>query len=417
MLLLFSALGNGLLQGNVSMIQLNASLTYIGNAFSISIYQVNIANSSGYLITPQGEYQGDFIGVLRIGNTTLIGTYNGLLAHSVFTGYFTPIAGYESIRIPTVLALGNYTYFEATVQSRVPIYLRYLVFNEYGNGTLLNTLPLVTVEASMPPLTIWFSNGHDCNEYRINVTYGGPMQVVPIPVVVNTQPPLTYFVSNVSIIGTLPQTELMLLEPGDVVIAESPVTTVNYTMYVCREVMGYPGGKYGLLYAMEYLGPSGVSIPSDIINNVFRVRYSNNDSMGVVNHVFSVLSSGKYGLVTYSVGPGNLFIVGKGSVIDFVAAAMAVLRNYGIPTRAVLGFYGINEDGLYLFNSATGVLWDESYIGDGWVMYVPTPSHVNTVLGPVPGNVAPSVITGLVLALPWIIGFLIYLLISKAKTR
>ncbi|WP_243679962.1 hypothetical protein [Vulcanisaeta souniana] len=122
-----------------------------------------------------------------------------------------------------MLALSNYTYFEATVQSKVPVYLRYLVFNVYGNGTLLNTLPLITVEASMPPLTIWFSNGYDCSEYRINATYGNPMQVVPIPVVINTQPPLTYFVSNVSIVGgTSPQTELMLLEPGDVVVAESP---------------------------------------------------------------------------------------------------------------------------------------------------------------------------------------------------
>ncbi|GGI82258.1 hypothetical protein GCM10007112_18770 [Vulcanisaeta souniana JCM 11219] len=399
------------------MIPLNASLTYIGNAFSISIYQVNSTNSSGYLIATQGEYQGDFVGVLRIGNATLIGTYSGVLVRSVFTGYFMPIASYESIRIPTVLALSNYTYFEATVQSKVPVYLRYLVFNVYGNGTLLNTLPLITVEASMPPLTIWFSNGYDCSEYRINATYGNPMQVVPIPVVINTQPPLTYFVSNVSIVGTSPQTELMLLEPGDVVVAESPVTAVNYTMYVCKEVIGYPGSEYGLLYAMEYLGPGGISIPSDISNNVFRVKYSGNDSMVVVNHVFSVLSSGKYSLVTYSVGPGNLFIAGKGSVIDFAAAAMAVLRNYGIPTRIALGFYGTNKDGLYFFNSAMGILWDESYVGDEWVMYMPIPSQVNSVLGPIPGNEISSVITGLILALPWIVGFLIYLLISKVKTR
>ncbi|WP_243679961.1 hypothetical protein [Vulcanisaeta souniana] len=103
MLLLLSALGNGLLQGNASMIPLNASLTYIGNAFSISIYQVNSTNSSGYLIATQGEYQGDFVGVLRIGNATLIGTYSGVLVRSVFTGYFMPIASYESIRIPQCL--------------------------------------------------------------------------------------------------------------------------------------------------------------------------------------------------------------------------------------------------------------------------------------------------------------------------
>ncbi len=172
------------------------------------------------------------------------------------------------------------------------------------------------------------------------------------------------------------------------------------------------------MYAMEYLGPpGGISIPSDISNNVFRVKYSGNDSMVVVNHVFSVLSSGKYSLVTYSVGPGNLFIAGKGSVIDFAAAAMAVLRNYGIPTRIALGFYGTNKDGLYFFNSAMGILWDESYVGDEWVMYMPIPSQVNSVLGPIPGNEISSVITGLILALPWIVGFLIYLLISKVKTR
>ncbi|WP_054843000.1 hypothetical protein [Vulcanisaeta distributa] len=96
-------------------------------------------------------------------------------------GYFIPIIAYESVSIPTVLMPGNYTAFEAVAQSEVPIYLRYLVFNEYNNGTLVNTLTLVSINSTKPPLTIWFSDGYDCTQYSVNVTFYEPMSVVPIP--------------------------------------------------------------------------------------------------------------------------------------------------------------------------------------------------------------------------------------------
>ena len=403
-----------LLQGNSSYIPINASITYVGTAFSINVYQLSFKNIIGYLMTPQGIYEGVFAGLLKVGNLTFIGTYHGLISHLTFVGYFTPVIAYESVSIPTVLSLGNYTGFEVIVQSKVPIYLRYLVFNEYSNGTLVNTLSLVTVNATKPPLTIWFGNGYDCVSYSINATFSEPVRIVPIPVIVNTQPPISYYVSNVSIVSVQPQTELMLLEPGDIVIAESPISEVNYTMYVCRELMSVGGSNF--LYVIEYLGPTGVTIPSSVITKVFSIGKSSN-LVTVVNRVFYVLTSGRYALSTYSVGPGNVLNTGRGSIIDFTALAMTVLRYYGIPTRVALGFYGVSGgNGVYIFNSGMSILWDEAFV-NGWVMFTPFPIYGKPSMGISISSVASSVLIGLVLVLPWVMGYLIYVLISHVRAR
>ncbi|GAB6946787.1 hypothetical protein JCM16161A_09170 [Vulcanisaeta sp. JCM 16161] len=403
-----------LLQGNSSSIPINASITYVGSAFSITVYQLSFKNVTGYIMAPQGVYEGVFAGLLKVGNLTYVGTYHGLISRSSFIGSFTPIIVYKSVSIPTVLTSGNYTGFEAIAQSNVPIYLRYLVFNEYSNGTLVNTLSLVGVNTTKPPLTIWFSNGHDCTRYLINVTFYDPMSVVPIPVIVNTQPPISYFVSNVSIISVYPQTELTLLEPGDIVVAESPISEANYTMYICRKITSLSNPNF--LYVIEYLGSSGVAISGLTITKVFGIKGSGS-SIAVVNRVFYVLTSGKYRVTTYSVGPNNLLSTGRGSIIDFTVLAMTVLRNYGIPTRVVLGFYGVNNgNDIYVFNSETNILWDESFIG-GWVMFMPYPTYGKPAMGISLVNITSSVIIGLALVLPWIIGYLIYVLISHVRAR
>ncbi|WP_054843001.1 hypothetical protein [Vulcanisaeta distributa] len=54
-----------LLQGNSSSIPINASITYIGSAFSITVYQVSFSNATGYLMAPQNAYEGVFAGLLR----------------------------------------------------------------------------------------------------------------------------------------------------------------------------------------------------------------------------------------------------------------------------------------------------------------------------------------------------------------
>ncbi len=403
-----------LLQGNASSIPINASVTFVGSAFSINVYQVFLENATGYLMTPQGVYEGVFVGLLKVNNLTYVGTYHGLITGTGFIGYFTPIIAYKPVSIPTVLMPGNYTGFEAIAQSNVPIYLRYLVFNEYGNGTLVNSLSLITVNTTKPPLTIWFSNGRDCIKYLVNVTFSEPVRIVPIPVVVNTQPPISYFVSNVSIMSVHPQTDLMLLKPGDIVVAETPINEANYTLYVCRGVTSITSANP--LYVVEYLGPSGVVIPSTVIEGVFGIKKLSN-AIELVNKVFQVLTSGEYAVVTYSVGPNNVLNTGKGSVIDYVALAMAVLRNYGIPTRAVLGFYGVRYgDDTYVFTSGTNILWDESFI-NGWVMFTPYPIYGRPSMGMGLFNVVPSVLIGLILVLPWIIGYLVYVLISHVRAR
>ena len=236
MLLLLNAIIGVLSQSNSSAVPMNASLTYVGSAYSMVVYEVSYVNSTGYIIVPQGVYEGRFAGLLRLGNFVYVGIYNGLITRLTITGYFIPVVSYEAVSVPTVLSIGNYSYYVATAQSKIPVFLRYLVFNEYGNGTLINTLPLITINSSKPPLTIWFSYGYDCSEYMVNVTFYSPMKILPIPVVVNLQPPLMYFVSNVSIVSTTPNTDLMLLEPGDIVVASTPVTAVNYSMYICRKL-------------------------------------------------------------------------------------------------------------------------------------------------------------------------------------
>ncbi|MCG2881311.1 MAG: transglutaminase domain-containing protein, partial [Vulcanisaeta sp.] len=214
-------------------IAMNASLNYIGSAYSLTVYELSYTNMSGYVITPQGIYEGSFAGILRLGNFVYVGFYRGIITKSHFLGSFTPIIGYEQVSIPTELSFSNSTNFIAIVKSGIPVVLRYLVFNVYVNGTVANTLPLITVNESTV-LTIYFSNGSDCSSYRVNATFITPTQVVPIPVIINTQPPITYFVSNVTITSTYPPTELMLLEPGDIVVTETPISSASYVMYVCR---------------------------------------------------------------------------------------------------------------------------------------------------------------------------------------
>ncbi|WP_054842999.1 transglutaminase-like domain-containing protein [Vulcanisaeta distributa] len=206
-----------------------------------------------------------------------------------------------------------------------------------------------------------------------------------------------------------------MLEPGDVVVAESPITEANYTVYVCRKIMSVYNPN--LLYAIEYLGgPAGITLPNSIIAKIFGVEESSNP-ITVVNRVFYVLTSGRYRVVAYSVGPNNLPSTGKGSIIDFTVLAMTVLRSYGIPTRVVLGFYGVSYGGnIYVFSSGTNILWDESFV-NGWVMFTPYPIPGKPAINMGLANIGSSVIIGLVLVLPWIIGYLIYVLISHVRAR
>ncbi|MGC9152825.1 MAG: transglutaminase-like domain-containing protein [Vulcanisaeta sp.] len=418
MLLLLNAIIGVLSQSNSSAVPMNASLTYVGSAYSMVVYEVSYVNSTGYIIVPQGVYEGRFAGLLRLGNFVYVGIYNGLITRLTFTGYFIPVVSYEAVSVPTVLSIGNYSYYVATAQSKIPVVLRYLVFNEYGNGTLINTLPLIAINSSKPPLTIWFSYGYDCSEYMVNVTFFSPMRILPIPVVVNLQPPLMYFVSNVSIVSTTPNADLMLLEPGDIVVASTPVTAVNYSVYICHKPAENFGGNTEALYAMEYVGPVGISIPNELITKTFNMNHIGNNPINIINKVFYVLTNGRYRLITYSVGPENLLILNKGSPIDFTVVAMYVLRSYNIPARVVYGFYGISTgDDNYVFSSTTSILWDEAYIGNGWVMFTPMPLLGKPMSGVGFGNVTLSIIIGLILALPWIIGYLTYVIISHVKLR
>ncbi|WP_252900927.1 hypothetical protein [Vulcanisaeta sp. JCM 14467] len=66
-----------LLQGSSSYIPINASITYVGTAFSINVYQLSFKNITGYLMIPQGVYEGIFAGLLKVDNLTLVGTYHG----------------------------------------------------------------------------------------------------------------------------------------------------------------------------------------------------------------------------------------------------------------------------------------------------------------------------------------------------
>lgn len=400
-------------QTSPSTIVMNASLTYVGSAYSLVVYGVSYANSSGYIIVPQGVYEGRFAGLLRLGNFVYVGVYQGLITKSNFIGSFTPIINYEAVGVPTELLLGNYTNFMAVVQSRIPVVFRYLVFNEYGNGTMINTLPLITVNESTS-LTIPFSGGYDCSSYVVNATFFTPTQIVPIPVVINQEPPITYFTSNVTIVKTSPATELMLLEPGDIVIAETPITSASYIMYVCRKLDEAFEG-YNLIYAMVYLGPININVTESSIAHL--PGAINNNELRAINEVFQKLVGGGYRLVNYSAGPENLLRSGKGSIMDFVTVAMYVLRVYGIPARAAFGFYGVYYNGQYIFSSSTGLLWDEAYTNGGWVMFLPTPSYGSSMLSFGYGNVLYSVIVGLILVLPWVIGYLIFVIISHVRMR
>ncbi|MFP3485399.1 MAG: transglutaminase domain-containing protein [Vulcanisaeta sp.] len=393
-------------------IAMNASLNYIGSAYSLTVYELSYTNMSGYVITPQGIYEGSFAGILRLGNFVYVGFYRGIITKSHFLGSFTPIIGYEQVSIPTELSFSNSTNFIAIVKSGIPVVLRYLVFNVYVNGTVANTLPLITVNESTV-LTIYFSNGSDCSSYRVNATFITPTQVVPIPVIINTQPPITYFVSNVTITSTYPPTELMLLEPGDIVVAETPISSASYVMYVCRR-QGTSFNNYNPLYVIEYLGP----VNTQFIEEAQKLLgTSGGNALQVIDEVFQGLVSGRYRLINYSVGPENLLKNGEGSIIDFVTAAMYILRARNIPSRVAFGFYGTYSNGQYMYTSSTGVLWDEAYTDGGWVMFMPVPFYGKPTLSPTYGDVLYSVVVGLVLAIPWLIGYVIYVMISHVKMR
>jgi hypothetical protein len=394
-------------------IPINSSLTYIGSAYSMNVYEISYLNYTGYVIIPQGVYEGSFAGLLRLGNFVYVGVYKGITTRQTFTGYFIPMISYKAVKIPTELSSGNYSYFEAIVQSNIPVVLRYLVFNTYGNGTMINTLPLIAANKSGSRLTVWFSNAYDCREYRINVTLLSPTHIVPIPIIINLQPPIRYFVSNVTIINVSPRTELMLLEPGDIVYAETPITTANYTLYLCKKLSNQVN-NYGMLYAMEYLAP--IPALNSSVLGVFKVSKVGKPLM-IVNDIFYRLASGEYKLAMYSVGPENLLLTGKGSIIDFVTLAMYVLRSYDVPTRVALGFYSTGSGKTHIITSSMSILWDESYVDGGWVMFTPVPLYGRSSMAIGYGNVGYQILLGLILALPWIIGYSIYLIISHVRPR
>lgn len=347
------------------------------------------------------------MGFLREDGYVLIGVFKGSIINNEFIGYFISLSENEVVNVPNELAEGVFSGDIAYVNSPLPVFLRYLVFNEYFNGTLVNTLPMMAIKSGNPPLTIIMGNGNECNNYSISVTFLYPTRVVPIPIVINQKAPITLITTSITIERVSPSTILMLLEPGDVVYAQTPIYNATYTLTVCSEP-SYYSNNVAKLYAIEYITPTDVSLINEL-----RLTYINLSNIELINKIIKEFMNDGY-----KIGPTvplSQFLISKtGSLIDFVTVVAYVLRYYGVPSRIVLGYYGVKEgNDTYVYSSSTATLWVESFTNSGWIAFLPAPRSNSLNYN----QLVFYIILSLLLTTPWLIGYIIYLFLIRLIRR
>lgn len=240
----------------------------------------------------------------------------------------------------------------ARVTSKVPVYLRFYVFDNVTRGYSLNyTLrPIITPVKVPYVIPIYTGGAVNCTLYNITVYFTHPESVVPIPVPVNEGEPFLV-VKYVEVDYINPSSQMFLVEPGKVLMVSNPVSEVGYRVDVCRinesetNVISDP---YALLYKSTLPMPVSLNATNPIEASVIMAKlFQNKTIQARVSELFN----------------------STWSPLVASAAAMYLYRDLGYPSRVILGtipikYYG-NE---YL---EYGYLpWVEFYY-NGWVEFKP----------------------------------------------
>ncbi len=235
----------------------------------------------------------------------------------------------------------------ARVESSIPLYLRFYIFDNVTKGYSLNyTLkPIVSFEAMPYTLMMFTGNVTDCRVYNVTAYLIHPETIIPIPIPVNENE--SFVVARyVEIKYTNPPSRLLLIEPGKVLMVSNPVSEVGYSVEVCR-ITGVEAmvinDPYALLYRFTVKLPVMINASTPMKVTKVMLRLFNNDT------VKAMLSSA----LNYPWSP-----------LVASAAAMYLYRASGYPARVALGTIPIKYDGEYL---EYGYLpWVEFYYG-GWI--------------------------------------------------
>jgi hypothetical protein len=390
---------------------INATYSLIASSYGISVYALEDDGAYGYMGVIGDSRSGQFGGILVMNKTVLVGTYGGTLGGR-FVGEFRAIARLKPIQLPNKATLGRAGGVGAVAMSPVPVVLREMVFNKYSiNGTLINDLGGVSILSTKPPLTVQLAQGVNCRGYIVDVNFTEPTVYLPMPYVVNTEAPLSTVTANVTVVSTDPQTQVELVEPGDLLVTVDPVDEVRFNVTTCDITEeSAPGPR---VFANQYLGPVGFELPWGLVTT--RLSLHAGDAYALVDSLFSELMSDRFGLTQSPRSPAAVLTEGTGAPVDYVALAVYVLRNEGVPARIALGLMGRPlGPGYYEFDPTNGVPWVEAYLPNGWVGFMPIPTRGGFIVGSgLLSAVGFSLLVGLVVSLPWIIGYYLYLYISR----
>ncbi|WP_292000493.1 hypothetical protein [Caldivirga sp.] len=251
----------------------------------------------------------------------------------------------------SVLLITKSAELVAKVESSIPFYLRFYVFDNVTKGYSLNyTLkPIVSFEDTPYTLVMFTGNVTDCRVYNVIVYFTHPETAIPIPVPVNDNG--SFVVARyIEVKYTNPSSKLLLIEPGKVLAVSNPVSEVGYGVEVCRVTGVEPtviNDPYALLYRSIVKLPIMVNATTPMEEATAILRLFRNETTQ------AALSSA----LNYPWSP-----------LVASAAAMYLYRASGYPARVVLGTIPVKYDGEYL---EYGYLpWVEFYYG-GWIDFKP----------------------------------------------
>ena len=361
------------------------------------------------------EGQGIFPGILDfINGTDYVGFYDGSINSTLFVGSFTPVIEVNRLGTLSYSKAGGSTSVNIAVyvKSRIPVLLRYLVFNGYNStdNDLVNTLSPVPVITGYPPITLSLAVGVDCSDYVVYENFSQPIKAIPIPFIVNTGKSLALVVSNITLVNVVPYTEVSLLEPGDLLESRVPIDEAVFKLTVCRISRGlnYTGPE--ALYARDYLGPLGVNVSLGSIP-----IQPNASGLLVIGELLSYLNSGRFSISNTTYPIEYTLTNGTGSYVDYIVLAMAVLRSFNIPTRAALGFVGRPMgNGVYVYHlGGNAVIWVEAFTSVGWVPFEPISTYHFNNYSQLLSTVLYTIPISLLIMVPWLIGYYIYYYLSR----
>ncbi|MGC8606405.1 MAG: transglutaminase-like domain-containing protein [Vulcanisaeta sp.] len=361
------------------------------------------------------EGQGIFPGILDFANDSdYAGFYEGSINSTSFIGTFTPIIEVGKPSTLSYSALSSLVNVNLTVyvKSGIPVLLRYFTFDNYNStgNELISTQSSVPVITDYPPITISLAVGTDCNTFIIYENFSQPIEVIPMPFIINVGKSLTLIVSNITLVSVMPFTEVNVLEPGDLLASKEPIDAAVFKLMICHVSQGLNYTGIEALYARDYVEPLGINISWGLIPISF-----NASGVLAIKELLSYLN-GDHFMISNTTYPIDYTLVnGTGSFTDYAVLTMAILRSLGIPTRIALGFAGesLGNDAYVYHLNGNAVIWVEAFTSFGWVAFEPISTSQFHDYSQLLSIVLYTALVSFLLMIPWIIGYYIYYYLSR----